>query len=329
MRTNWPFPPNPRFKGRMNEISQLRNALMNQETVQVAVICGPGGIGKTSLALQYCRENEASHSYIIWAHAKSKKNLEDAYIWFLRQLIDVKVEDAPQRRPDFEAIARELGLQGILKSDGTFEIGGEDAEQRTRAVQSVIAWLERQRDHSWLIVFDEVDNVEIPVTDFIPRCAWGSYLITTRRTDVRDYGTCGLDLDGLTVKEGKELLLHGTRRDSSNPEGELEESEATPSLILSLLVDQDAEEIVTMLDRHPLAIDQAGAYLRKRPFMTLRDYIQAFRNKVEEIQPREVLLRNENLWPDYNLTCMTTFEISREAIQAEMSDAIKVLQLCC
>lgn len=83
------------------------------------------------------------------------------------------------------------------------------------------------------------------------------------------------------------------------------------------------------MESHPLAIDQASAYLRQRPFITLDDYIQAYKNKLKETRPRELLIRNENIWHDYNLTCMTTFEVSRDAIHAETSDATKVLQLCC
>ena len=83
------------------------------------------------------------------------------------------------------------------------------------------------------------------------------------------------------------------------------------------------------MERHPLAIDQASAYLRKRPFITLDDYILTYKNKLKEIQSRELLIRNQNIWPDYSLTCMTTFETSRDAIQAANPDAPKVLQLCC
>ena len=86
---------------------------------------------------------------------------------------------------------------------------------------------------------------------------------------------------------------------------------------------------MSIMERHPLAIDQASAYLRKRPFITLDDYILAYKNKLKEIQSRELLIRNENIWPDYSLTCMTTFETSRDAIQAANPDAPKVLQLCC
>lgn len=230
IRPNFPFPRNPRFKGRQNEISQLQENLTKHDEAQYAVICGPGGIGKTSLALEYCHVNQSAHNYIIWVHARTTRAAEDGYIWFLEEIIHAKTEDAPQRKPDFQTIARDLGIQGMLKGDGTLNVG-EDQKNRTRAVASVRSWLEMQYDHSWLIVFDEVDDVEVPIKDFIPRCNWGSHMLTTRRPDVRDYANCGFDLGGLSNVDGKALLLHGTKFDLLNGEGEYFQFNSNTKLI--------------------------------------------------------------------------------------------------
>lgn len=83
-----------------------------------------------------------------------------------------------------------------------------------------------------------------------------------------------------------------------------------------------------LVDYHPLAIDQAGAYLRRRPHVPMREYIRKFERKEMDTRPRELLEQNENLWPDYPLTCMTTFEVSREAMDEENPHALQVLQHC-
>ncbi len=83
-----------------------------------------------------------------------------------------------------------------------------------------------------------------------------------------------------------------------------------------------------MLEYHPLAIDSAAVYLRCRPFISLERYIEIFQNKLRETRPQELLEGKDRLWPDYPLTCMTTFEISEEAVCSESPNASKLLQLC-
>jgi energy-coupling factor transporter ATP-binding protein EcfA2 len=199
---------------------QLQDHLNTIDEAQYALICGTGGIGKTTLALQYCLVNEHAHSLIIWVNARTTKTAEESYIWLLKEIIRSKAEDAPQRRPDFSAIAQDLGIQGMLKQDGSLDVE-DNPVQRQKAVEGVRSWLEQQVDRSWLIVFDEVDDVQVPIKDFIPRCKWGSYIVTTRRPEVRDYANYGFDLGGLSIGEGIELLLHGTAFDSTDPQGDL------------------------------------------------------------------------------------------------------------
>lgn len=84
-----------------------------------------------------------------------------------------------------------------------------------------------------------------------------------------------------------------------------------------------------MLDHHPLAIDSAAAYLRRRAFVPLERYVEIFKNKMKDARPQSLLDGKDRLWPDYTLTCMTTCEISEEAIRSESPNAAKLLQLCC
>lgn len=160
------------------------------------------------------------HNCILWIHANTLRNAQDDCIWFLQEIIKDQADDAPQRKPDYTVIARDLGLQSILDSEGALNIG-DDPGKRATAVRSVVSWFTRQMDRSWLIVFDEVDNVDVPIKDFIPKCGWGSYLFTTRRPDVRDFTNFGLNLRGLSIAEGVDLLLHGTSFDRQDAHGSL------------------------------------------------------------------------------------------------------------
>ena len=84
-----------------------------------------------------------------------------------------------------------------------------------------------------------------------------------------------------------------------------------------------ARRVVEKLHYFPLAIDQAAAYISLRPQMTFDTYLERYETKAKEL-----LSKNEHPWPDYTKTCMTTWEISREAIREESRPAAVLLAVC-
>jgi hypothetical protein len=177
-------------------------------------------VGKTSLVLHYTYSQQNAYSFIIWINARSKSHAEDGFIWVLQQRIRLAAEDAPQRAPDFQQIARDFQIQGLLNSQGELQIKDDVQDQRDRAVESVKRWLAEQPDHSWLIVFDEHDSLDFRLRDFYATCDWGQYIITSRRPDVADYATCPCELGGLEPPDALELILSESQRDREDPEGE-------------------------------------------------------------------------------------------------------------
>ena len=57
--------------------------------------------------------------------------------------------------------------------------------------------------------------------------------------------------------------------------------------------------------------------------MTFDTYLERYDTKAKEL-----LSKNEHPWPDYTETCMTTWEISREAIREESRPAAVLLAVC-
>ena len=84
-----------------------------------------------------------------------------------------------------------------------------------------------------------------------------------------------------------------------------------------------ARRVVAKLHYFPLAIDQAAAYISLRPQMTFDTYLERYETKAKEL-----LSKNEHPWPDYTKTCMTTWEISYEAIREESQPAADLLRVC-
>jgi hypothetical protein len=217
--TNWPFPPDNRFKGRVDELNKLKTSLQGEEKVHTSAVTGPGGVGKTSLVLQYAYTSKDLHSFIIWINAKSKLSVEDGFIWVLGHIVRIMAEDAPQGKPDFSKISRDLNITGLISPEGKLQIAEDNQDQRDQAVQAVLLWLTAQPDHSWLVIFDEHDTLDFRLRDFIAKCSWGQYIITSRRPEVREYATDRFELGGLEPEDALQLLLSGSERDGKESEG--------------------------------------------------------------------------------------------------------------
>lgn len=200
-------------------MAKLKSLLQGHEGFRVVTIDGVAGVGKTSLALAYGYAATFNHSIIFWVPATSKTSVEDAYIWLIGEIIRDLAQDAPGRRIDYHLLASELGLQGVLGSEGDINIPENGQKERDMIVLSVKNWFARQPNPSWLIIFDNHDDLKLPLRDFFPKCNWGSYLITSRRPQIRDYGTTPINLQGLSLIDGKALLLAGLERDFEVEEG--------------------------------------------------------------------------------------------------------------
>src|SRR5450432_1764356 len=119
-------------------------------------------------------------------------------------------------------------------------------QDQEKIVTAVTHWLNNHSD--WLLI---IDNVEDPalVKLFLPPVRSGALLFTTR---LQTLGTLAqiLTLPFLTPYEGIDLLLHRARSHSLEALPLPEEENAA------------AQIIVQEMGGHPLAIDQAGAYIQ-------------------------------------------------------------------
>jgi hypothetical protein len=82
-----PFPKNKRFVGRENIVNTLEEMFFTNECQNAAVI-GPGGVGKTQVALKFAywaKENKPNFS-IFWVPALSDSSFEQAYTELARKL---------------------------------------------------------------------------------------------------------------------------------------------------------------------------------------------------------------------------------------------------
>ncbi len=102
----------------------------------------------------------------------------------------------------------------------------------------------------WLLVFDNYDNPNAfpNIADFIPQSELGAILVTSRHADsytlVLDQSNNFIRLQGL--EEAAAILLFTQQSETNGLDSAL------------------AKEIFERITCHPLAITQAGSYMRKR-----------------------------------------------------------------
>src|SRR6266567_2006370 len=130
-----------------------------------------------------------------------------------------------------------------------------------RTIQAVKSWLEGHT--GWLLILDNADDLRI-ARSFLPTTSRGHILLTTRSQIVGNIAT-KIEIEGMDPEEGFLFLLRrsGVLKDGTEPD-------TVASDILNA-----ARQLVALLGGHPLALDQAGAYIEETG-TSFDDYLQLY-----------------------------------------------------
>ena len=140
---NAAYRPNPNFTGRFEAMESLQKALRGGNAA-VTAVAGMGGVGKTTLAAEYCHRFGGRYGGVWW----------------------VRAEQEPVMLADLQALGQRLGV-----------VEGKNTETDARATLDHLAALTAP----WLLVYDNAPNPDA-VAKWLPagavRC-----LITSRFTE--------------------------------------------------------------------------------------------------------------------------------------------------
>ncbi|CAG9946682.1 unnamed protein product [Clonostachys rosea f. rosea IK726] len=227
-----PYSSNENFIGRIDILRQLESCFnlsnINRTWQPRIALYGLGGIGKTQIAIQftYWLRHQFPDMAVYWVHASN----------------------ADRFRQSFTSIAQECGIPGL-----------DDPE--IDVLPLVKAWLGKKDNGRWLMVIDNADDEALFTTHqqtstsssrssgnlggFIPDCANGNILITTRNKKA-----------GSRLTKGKQLIEIG----------KMDVSDCVKLLHLQLDDSASTESVGRLseqLEYIPLALVQAAAFIRE------------------------------------------------------------------
>ncbi|EUC40673.1 hypothetical protein COCMIDRAFT_41040 [Bipolaris oryzae ATCC 44560] len=239
-----PFSRNPRFVGRESQLAKLEAKLFtNEQTTTTLAIVGPGGTGKTQLALEIAhrtRQNRKSCS-VFWMDASDKDSLYQSYA----------------------SVAQKLGVLGW---------DDDQADMKQFIKRCLVEVGARQ----CLLIFDNAEHITLrssssttteaaDLVDCLPQSTLCSVIFTTTNSDTAQA------LAPQNVAELRELTLDAALK-------MLQVRLARP---LANIEQQEAEHLLAELSYLPLAVMQAAACMNASD-MAVREYRSRL-NKYREL----------------------------------------------
>jgi tetratricopeptide (TPR) repeat protein len=273
----------------------------------------PRRFRKTTIAVEFCYRRKKAHPQedIFWLHGNTEQTFKTSYL----------------------ELGRKAGLPGADDEEGRLD--------------SVKTWLERTSSREWLLVIDNLDDIDLRVNKYIP-VGRGTILFTTR--DKRLIGhegylspNEGVEIAVMSDQEASETfrtLLGLDARVQPHPDSDREASatfENLQELGASVQtypdgVVSEARQLLVHFDNLPLAIAQAAAYIRETG-MTLLEYLKIFK----ECERNQQRLLNEGvrtitIGDNTDLAgsaraVMTTWKITVDQIERTSPDSIRLLEI--
>ena len=166
------------FTGREEILEELERRLEAGSASLTQTIVGLGGIGKTQIAIEYCRQHRARYrGGIFWLDASSADSLRRSYAQCAEELDLVQ-----PKTPEEDAIPR---------------------------------FLRHLASHSdWLTIFDNADEPE-EIVPLLPKSPLGHLLVTSRRQSPGLGRAKPLAVDCLSTEKATEFLIDRSHRKPS------------------------------------------------------------------------------------------------------------------
>ncbi|KAK5994660.1 Protein SERAC1-like protein [Cladobotryum mycophilum] len=171
-------------------------------------------------------------------------------------------------------------------------------------IDSLKQWFSSQRNRDWLMIFDNADDLPaVPLEKYFPIATWGHIIVTGRdQSMVGQLATAGELLEPLDEENAVSVLFSKAAINPSSNDV------------------KEAKIIVGLLGCLPLAIDQAGAYIRRRA-KSLSDY-----RHLLESQMYKVLEATPGM-QDHEKSVISVWELNFRQVEQDSPAAWQLLLL--
>ena len=232
------------FFGRSSEIRQLYQILIDQNS-RLATITGPGGIGKTRLAIELARQ-------IIAQEPKPGLDLEASQSHFADGIFFIALESIHPDESFLPAVAEAIGLR-------------LDHEE-----QQLHNYLQ---DRKMLLILDNLEHLleNADAINMLTRTAPGIHVLGTSREKLNLFGEQVLPLQGLELKPGKS----GEQTDS--PAAQLFLNSALRQDPNFVLLHEDLKYlsmICQLVEGMPLALELSASWTSALPLAAIAEHLQ-------------------------------------------------------
>lgn len=207
------------------------------------------------------------------------------------------------------ANSREALISSFTTIADLLDLPQKNERDQNRVIAAVKRWLREHTD--WLLIVDNIDDLAI-ASEFLPTAYRGHMLLTTR---VQAAGTLALHLqvEKMVPEVGAFFLLRRAGFVSLDALA-YEAGEADQA---------SARAISEVVDGFPLALDQAGAFI-KETACNLSDYLNLYQNQQMQLLRERGKLGSE----DYPASVATTWSLSFEKVAKANPAAAELLRFC-